>query len=34
MEQEYILDELFTLFIHVHGPKLFGNTLVSNALVV
>ena len=34
MEQEYILDELFTLFIPVHGPRLFGNTLVSMTLVV
>ena len=32
MEQEYILDELCTLFIHVHAPRLFGNTLVSMTL--
>ena len=24
MEQEYIQDELSTLFIHVHAPRLFG----------
>ena len=34
MEQEYILDEMCTLFIHVHAPRLFGNTLVSMNLVV
>ena len=34
MEQEYIQDELSTLFIHVHAPRLFGNTLVSMILVV
>ena len=34
MEQEYIQDELSTLFIHVHAPRLFGNTLVSTILVV
>ena len=34
MEQEYILVVLFTLFIHVHVPRLFGNTLVSMTLVV
>ena len=34
MEQEYILDELFTLSIHVHAPRLFRNTSVSMALVV
>ena len=34
MEQEYIQDELLTLFIHVHVPRLFGNTLVSMTLVV
>ena len=34
MEQEYILDELFTLFIYVHAPRLLGNTLVSLTLVV
>ena len=34
VEQEYIQDELFTLFIHVHEPRLFGNTLVSMTLVV
>ena len=31
MEQEYIL---CTLFIHMHAPRLFGNTLVSMTLVV
>ena len=34
VEQEYILEELFTLFIHVQAPRLFGNTLVSTILVV
>ena len=34
MEQEYIQDELSSLFIHVHAPKLFGNILVSMTLVV
>ena len=34
MEKEYIQDELSTLFIHVHAPGLFGNTLVSAFLVV
>ena len=34
IEQEYIQDELSTLFIHVHAPRLFGNTLVSTILVV
>ena len=34
MEQDYILDELCTLFIHVHAPRCFGNTLVSMTLVV
>ena len=34
MEKEYIQDELSTLFIHVHVPRLFGNTLVSGVLVV
>ena len=34
MEQEYILDELFTLLIHVHAPRLFENALVSTTLVV
>ena len=34
MEQGCILDELFTLSIHVHAPRLFGNTLVSMILVV
>ena len=34
MEQEYIQDELSSLFIHVHVPRLFGNTLVSMTLVV
>ena len=32
VEQEYILDELCTLFIHVHA--LFGNTLLSMTLVI
>ena len=34
MEQEHILDELSTLFLHVHAPRPFGNTLVSTILVV
>ena len=34
MEQEYIQDELCSLFIHVHAPRLFGNTSVSMTLVV
>ena len=35
VEQEYILDELCTLFIYVHVPKpLLGNFLVSMTLVV
>ena len=34
IEQEYNQDEPFTLFIHVHAPRLFGNTLVSMASVV
>ena len=34
MEQEYIQDELFTLFIHVHAPRLFRSTFVSMILVV
>ena len=34
VEQEYIQDELFSLFIHVHAPRLFGNTLVGITLVV
>ena len=34
VEQEYILEELFTFFIHVQAPRLFGNTLVSTILVV
>ena len=34
MEQEYIQDGLCTLFLHVHAPRLFGNTLVSAILVV
>ena len=29
---EYIQDELSTLFIHVHAPRLFANTLVSMIL--
>ena len=32
MEQEYIQDKLFSLFIHVYAPRLFGNTLVSTTL--
>ena len=34
MGQEYTQDELSSLFIHVHAPRLFGNTLVSMTLVV
>ena len=34
VEMEYIQDELFSLFIHVHAPRLFGNILVSMTLVV
>ena len=34
VEQEYIQDELSSLFIHVHAPRLFGNTLVSTTLVI
>ena len=34
MEQEYIQDELSSLFIHVHASRLFGNTSVSMTLVV
>ena len=34
MEQEYTQDELSSLFISVHAPRLFGNTLVSMTLVV
>ena len=34
MEQEYIQDELSSLFIHVHAPRFFENTLVSMTLVV
>ena len=34
MEQEYIQDELSSLFIHVHAPRCFGNTLVIMTLVV
>ena len=34
MEQEYNLEELFTLFIYVQAPRLFGNTLVSMISVV
>ena len=34
MGQEYTQDELSSLFIHVHAPRLFGNTLVSTTLVV
>ena len=34
VEQEYIQYELFSLFIHVHAPRLFGNTLVTMTLVV
>ena len=34
MEQEYIQDELSSLFIHVHAPRLLRNTLVSMTLVV
>ena len=34
VEQEYIQDELSSLFIHVHAPRLLGNTSVSVTLVV
>ena len=34
MEQEYIQDELSSLFIDVHAPRHLGNTLVSMTLVV
>ena len=34
MEEEYKQDELSSLFIHVHAPRLFGNTSVSMTLVV
>ena len=34
VEQEHILDELCTLFLHVHEPRLFGYTLGSMTLVV
>ena len=34
VEQEYTQDELSSLFISVHAPRLFGNTLVSMTLVV
>ena len=34
VEQGYTQDELFSLFVHVHAPRLFGNTLVSMTLVV
>ena len=34
VEQEYIQDELSTLFILVNAPRHFGNTLVCTILVV
>ena len=34
VEQEYTQDELFSSFVHVHTPRLFGNTLVSVTFVV
>ena len=34
MGQEHTQDELSSLFIQVHAPRHFGNTLVSMALVV
>ena len=34
MGKEYTQDELSSLFIHVHAPRLFGNTSVSMTLVV
>ena len=34
MEQEYTQDELSSLFISVHAPRPFGNTLVDMTLVV
>ena len=34
VEKEYIQDELSTLFIHEHAPRLFGNTFISVILVV
>ena len=34
VEQDYIQDELSTLFIHVHAPRLFVNILVSTILFV
>ena len=34
MKQEYIQDELSSLVIHVHVPRLFGNTLASMPSVV
>ena len=33
VEQEYIQDKLSSMFIHVHAPRFFGNTLVSMTLV-
>ena len=34
MEQEYTQDELSSLFISVHAPRLLGNILVCMTLVV
>ena len=34
IEQEYIQDELSSLFIHEHAPRLLGNILVSTNLFV
>ena len=34
VEQDDIQDELPSLFIHVHVPRLFGNSLVNMTLVV
>ena len=34
VEQEYTQNELSSLFISVHAPRLFGKTLVSMTLVV
>ena len=34
MEKDYIQDELSSLFIHVHAPRLFGNALVSMTFII
>ena len=34
VEQELTQDELFSLFMYVHAPRLFGSILVSMTLVV